>query len=251
MRCSPILVSAAVKQNGLALQFASRKWKNNYKIVFSAVSQNGEALKYASKGWKNNYAVVQAAVGSNPVSFEYVSQRLVDDYDLALSAVSRCGEMLEHASARLRNVIEIATSAVGQAHRAFRFVSTQLKEDVGVARICVRRADDIEKGVPLVHVGDKQKIKNTFVDFLVDQIPNKLWDNEEFVVECLEKFPGVVECLFLEEKPEAVIKALNCKDLVEKALPRCPSLIKQVSPSLRDNWTIVKIALCQSWLSKV
>ena len=54
-RCDPILVSAAVKQNGLALQFASRKWRNNYKIVFSAVSQNGKALEYASKdmlaGW--------------------------------------------------------------------------------------------------------------------------------------------------------------------------------------------------------
>ena len=47
------------------------------------------------------------------------------------------------------------------------------------------------------------------------------------------------------------MRALNCEDVVEKALSRCPSLIKQVSPSLRDTWHIVKIALRESWLSKV
>ena len=39
---------AAVKQNGLALQFASYELKNNKNIVIAAVNNNGFALEYTS-----------------------------------------------------------------------------------------------------------------------------------------------------------------------------------------------------------
>ena len=41
-------VLIAVRQNGLALQFASKRLKNDKEVVLQAVKQNGLALYYAS-----------------------------------------------------------------------------------------------------------------------------------------------------------------------------------------------------------
>ena len=43
------VVFAAVSQNGLALQFASKDIQDNFWIVWEAVKQNGLALEFASK----------------------------------------------------------------------------------------------------------------------------------------------------------------------------------------------------------
>ena len=52
---------AAVKQDGYALEFASKSLKSDPKIVLAAVTQDGYALEHASKSLKSNSKIMVAA----------------------------------------------------------------------------------------------------------------------------------------------------------------------------------------------
>jgi histidinol phosphatase-like PHP family hydrolase len=47
------VVLAAVKQNGLALEYASKELQNDREVVLAAVKQDGRALEYASDELKS------------------------------------------------------------------------------------------------------------------------------------------------------------------------------------------------------
>jgi len=55
----------AVKNNGLALQYASKKLRNDREVVLHAVTENGYALKYASDQRKDDKEIVVTAIGIN------------------------------------------------------------------------------------------------------------------------------------------------------------------------------------------
>ena len=59
------IITAIIRNNGRALQYASDNMKDNYDIVLAAVKNYGDALKYASKNMKDNYDIVLAAVQNN------------------------------------------------------------------------------------------------------------------------------------------------------------------------------------------
>ena len=65
----PPFILAAVKQNGLALQYVPEKLRRlNY--VLTAVSQNGMALQYTPDDLKKRY-IVLIAVRGNGLSLQY------------------------------------------------------------------------------------------------------------------------------------------------------------------------------------
>ena len=47
------IVLAAVKQNGLALEFANDVFKSDKEVVTSALENNGEAMQFVSKDLLN------------------------------------------------------------------------------------------------------------------------------------------------------------------------------------------------------
>ena len=55
------VVLEAVKQNGLALQFASEKLQDDKNVVLEAVKQNGWALQFASEELRNDKDIQIAA----------------------------------------------------------------------------------------------------------------------------------------------------------------------------------------------
>ena len=77
MKNDKTVVCKAVKQNGLALQFASDKLKNDKTIVCKAVQQNGLALQFASVELKNDVTddtVVFKAVQQNGLALQYAGK---------------------------------------------------------------------------------------------------------------------------------------------------------------------------------
>ena len=80
MRNDYDLVSFIVNKNGLELEFASDKLKNNPEIVKLACLNNGLALKYASIELRNNPEIINIAISSNNHSFKFVSNDLRNDY---------------------------------------------------------------------------------------------------------------------------------------------------------------------------
>ena len=70
------VVLVAVRQNGMALKYASDELKNDFEVVFEAVGQNGYALMYASEELKNNRNIVLNAIDNNPMSIYFASEEL-------------------------------------------------------------------------------------------------------------------------------------------------------------------------------
>lgn len=70
------IILAAVRQNGLALEFAHFAQQDNIDIVIEAVTQNGLALQFASERLKNCTKIVLAAVHQNPKAFDFAGKQI-------------------------------------------------------------------------------------------------------------------------------------------------------------------------------
>ena len=70
------VVLAAVKDNWLALRYASQALRNNRAVVLTAVSKAGVMLRYASEALKNDCEVVLTAVENNGLALQYVAKPL-------------------------------------------------------------------------------------------------------------------------------------------------------------------------------
>ena len=76
LRTNAVLVTAAVRQNGLALAYADPSLINDIEIVKIAVSQNGRALAFSGELMRDNDEVVALAVLQDPKAIMYASDRL-------------------------------------------------------------------------------------------------------------------------------------------------------------------------------
>jgi hypothetical protein len=89
-----VYVLSRVSNDGLKLQYASDRLKNDKEIVLKAVSNYGLALRYASERLKNDKEVVLKAVSQNYSVFEYISNELKNDYiamkEIFMLAIQTC-----------------------------------------------------------------------------------------------------------------------------------------------------------------
>ena len=65
-----------MKQNGIALEYASEELKGDRAFILEAVKQNGKALRYAEEELKSDKEFVMAAVNHNRSSFNYAAIEL-------------------------------------------------------------------------------------------------------------------------------------------------------------------------------
>ena len=75
-----------VKRNGLALQYAPPKLRNDLNLVYEAVTQNGLSLQYASENLRDDREVVIKAVTQNRQAIEYASPELRADREIVIVA---------------------------------------------------------------------------------------------------------------------------------------------------------------------
>ena len=80
------VVRAAVRENGLALQFAGELFQGDKEFVLDAVSQNGMALQYANDILKNDKECVLKAVSQNGMALQFASDVLNNEMDIVDAA---------------------------------------------------------------------------------------------------------------------------------------------------------------------
>ena len=80
------VVRAAVRENGLALQFAGELFQGDKYFVLDAVSQNGMALQYANDILKNDKECVLKAVSQNGMALQFASDVLNNEMDIVDAA---------------------------------------------------------------------------------------------------------------------------------------------------------------------
>ena len=127
--CSRSLVLAAVKCQGLALQFVSKTYRDDPEIVLAAVEQDGGALQYAGKHRLQDKAIVVAAVSQRGSSLQLAAPHLRDDRACVLAAVSNDPLSLAHASIALRDDSDVVLTATSKNWRAMKFASLRLRGD--------------------------------------------------------------------------------------------------------------------------
>ena len=93
------VVLLAVLENGLALQYASRRLRRDREICVSAVRGNGMALRYVhDSALRDARECVLAAVESDGSALAFASHRLRADRGIVLAAARNSYGALRHAS---------------------------------------------------------------------------------------------------------------------------------------------------------
>jgi hypothetical protein len=91
------------------------------------VRNNGLAVKFASAELKNDSEVVLAAIGQTCFAIEHASDTLKNDPEVVLAAVKKYGFLLKFASNDMRNNPAVAIAAVSQDGWALEFAPDALK----------------------------------------------------------------------------------------------------------------------------
>jgi len=132
-------VLAAVKQNGMALKYASANFQADRDFVLAAVKQDGTALVYASAMLRNDRDFVLAAVKQNGMALKYASANFQADRDFVLAAVKQNGQVLRWASANFQADRNVVLAAVKQNGTALVWASTGLRADPEVVLVAVKQ----------------------------------------------------------------------------------------------------------------
>ena len=91
LKHNPDVVLAAVKENGLALQYADPILKIDQELVIAAVRENTEALEYADPYWITNQKKIYDAIKNNKDTIDFADSTTFDENSIELS-----GEELAH-----------------------------------------------------------------------------------------------------------------------------------------------------------
>jgi len=129
----------AVKQNGLALEFASAELQRDASIVLEAVKQDWQALNWASEELLGDVAFMMEAVKQNWQAMQHASVELKGDASILMEAVQQNGAALYHASEELKGDASFMMEVVKQAGLALYFASDDLKGEASIVLEAVKQ----------------------------------------------------------------------------------------------------------------
>ena len=123
------IVLLAVKQNGMALQYASKALQEDKEVVTAAVKQNGLALQYASRDLQQDKEVVIAAVKQNGWVLR-LAKELQRDKEVVIAAVKQNGLALQYASRDLQHDKEVVIDAINSNGKCIEFLSPEILVEI-------------------------------------------------------------------------------------------------------------------------
>ncbi|EFC47262.1 predicted protein [Naegleria gruberi] len=110
LRNDELVVSIAVRQDGLSLQFASDLLRSRREIVMQAVQQNGMALKYVEKKsemLKEREIVMKAILTTPMVLMEFNEKDLISDREMALTLIRQNPTIFKFLNSQLKSERDI------------------------------------------------------------------------------------------------------------------------------------------------
>mmetsp|Transcript_71107 Transcript_71107/g.170322 ORF Transcript_71107/g.170322 Transcript_71107/m.170322 type:complete len:247 (+) Transcript_71107:135-875(+) len=119
---------SAVKQDGLALQYATEEQRKDREIVKAAVAQFGGALVWAAPALQEDHEIVRLAVSQWGGALVH-AKKLQHDRDIVMAAVAQSGEALVYAAPELCSDAEVVLEAVKQYGGALELASRELQCD--------------------------------------------------------------------------------------------------------------------------
>ena len=230
---------AAVKQDGLALEYVSREIASNPDIVLVAVEQNGLALEYASKEIASNPDIVLVAVKQNGLALEYASKEIASNPDIVLVAVKQNGLVLEYAPKEIASNSDIVLAAVKQNGLALQYASDELRDDAEIVL-----AADKQNGLALQYASSSLRDDRDIVLAAVKQnglalqyASSSLRDNHDIVLAAVKQNGLALGNTSSELRAD--------REVVLAAVGFCAGALRFVAGSLRSDREVVLLAVLQ------
>jgi CxxC motif-containing protein len=150
-------VLIAVQKDGLSLQFASDRLKDDKAIVLTAVNQNGRSLEYASDRLKDNEEIVLSAVKRDGTALQYASERIKNDKEIVKKIIEIDPVSFIHVNKKVKDDKEIVLSVLNKDLSLFKYVGNKLRGDIEFCIIC-SKIDNISSLNNLQFIGEAKKI---------------------------------------------------------------------------------------------
>ena len=136
------LILTAVKQNGLALEYARTALKKDKDVVLAAVQQNGLTLQFANAMFKNNQHIVLTAINNNYHALQFASSALKKNKMLILAAIKINPHVLEFADASMKQDRQVITAAMNKHYNVLRFASKTIRQDKAFILAALQKKTD-------------------------------------------------------------------------------------------------------------
>lgn len=124
------IVKILVSKNGLLLEHASDRLKNNEEVVKAALDQNVMSIQYAGDKLKNNKGFIIQLVKEYQGVFRYLDHSLKDDKDIALAAVIKHESYYRNLGDKLKNDRDFILKLIGVNPKVITEVKKDLLSDV-------------------------------------------------------------------------------------------------------------------------
>lgn len=249
-------VEKALLANGMALQYASDEMKNNASMVTLAIRTDASCCKYVSQSLLNDPIFMYRVIEINPSCLEFASPFLRGDRDFVMS-ISGLSIDLSFLSDKLRSDREIVLSLVEM--NPSNIQHSLLRDDLEILMMCVAKDGNLLQYAELmneslvecalstvpsaiVHVVDARIVLTMLRRFSCksEWINPKLWDNRDFVVQCVDTIPCLNYTTFQ-----------NDREIVLKSISKFPATLQYTSRELQDDPDIVLVAVTQDYESIV
>ena len=239
-------VSAAAKEHGPYLKYASKALRNDKKIVLAAVTQKvyipgGSALEFASKDLSNDKEVVLTSVKQDGYSLQYASHALRNDKEVVLTSVQQDGTALVFASHTLQKDKDVVLAAIkhyGYDRYVLRYASKTLRNDREVILAAVNQNAKNISDLPQTLQIDREVVMAAAAArngrYLLDFTGEFQYD-KEVVLTILKQNGKALEDVSRDLR--------NDKDVVLAALNRNGKALEYASWDLRNDKDVVLAAL--------
>jgi hypothetical protein len=208
------LVLAAVS-NSQYLNYAFKKWKDDYDVVCASIKYSGDTLQYASERLKDDLEIVKLAIKHKKVNLKYGSTRLRNNVEiysdildlqycleeirrnkkLVLLAIRRNGMQLQYCSKELQNDEDVVFTAVSQHRQALQFASEEIRNNVDVVLRVIDFPSSLEPCSPIEFASERLKNSSFIVLYTLRQHPHNLKILEQVSTELLSNRDFVLKAV--------------------------------------------------------
>lgn len=192
---NPQLVRAAVAADGMGLERATERLREDENIVDAAVRENGSALKFAAESLKANKGLVRTAVAQDALAIQHAAEALKEDEEIARLAVEGNSHAIELVAKRLRTSPRLILASLQRNEFAIEHAPEELLQDRAFMLAAVRRNGRALEKTPKRWKGDAAFMREVVSrnGFALMYASDALRKDAEVVLAALEQDPRAVE----------------------------------------------------------
>jgi hypothetical protein len=208
------MVISAIRNNFVALQFASDRLVDDLDVVKEAInSKHPNAFGYASTRLRRDKEATMYAISKNGLAIRYASRQFLEDRDIAMVAVQNNGEVLEFLPKQFRNDRDIVIAAIINYPSAIQY-SIEFRKDPDLIIFALQRDEDAS---------------------LFTTVPELLRKNRDFLLRAVSTNGRVLQYLSDGNRsdPELVLVAVKQNGMC----------LKYTSSKIQDDKDIVAVAI--------